>query len=249
MRRGMIATIVVAGMLTMVPALAFAAGSSQIHSGGSSGGGGGSSSGRGGVTSSGTVIAGTGATASSGPVGQAPATVAVDAYGTMTTAAGTITTSKGTIAVKVNGATSDGKTVTYNQATGNVLSGNNVEVVLRTNDSAVAGLSADTVATNNRIEAAGSMAGVVPGMEGSKNISPALNLNTVDPATGIANDVSTEITLKIDFLDGSMQNLVIGGYSNAAMKYVAAQIISVDYAKKLVTFRIPGSGTYWLAAK
>ncbi len=235
MRRGMIATIVVAGMLTMVPVLAFAAGSSQIHSGGSSDSGG--------DYGSSTV------TTSSGSTQQSPATVSVDTYGTITTAAATVTTSKGTISIKANGATTDGKTISYNQSTGNVVSGGNVEIALRTDASAVAGLSAETVATNNRIEAAGSMAGVVPGMEGSKNISPALNLNTVDPTTGIANDVPTEITLKIDFLDGSMQNLVIGGYSNAAMKYVAAQIVSVDYAKKLVTFRIPGSGTYWLATK
>ena len=45
------------------------------------------------------------------------------------------------------------------------------------------------------------------------------------------------------------RNLIIGGYANGSIQYVLGQVVSVDYATKLVTVRVPGSGTYWLAKR
>lgn len=251
MKKKFLAAIVAAGLLAAVPALAFAAGSPSNSSSDSSDSGNHSGYFSGGVTSSGTVTQGNG-TAVAGTVStsgvQQPAAVNVDAYGTQTTGASTMSTSYGNISVKTNGVTSQGTSVTYNQENGNALYGA-TEIALRSNSDAVAGLSESTRNTNSKIDAAGSMEGIVAGTEGSKNICTGLNLNTLDPETGAAKDVETEIVLKIDFLDASMQNLLIGGYSNASSHYVLGQVVNVDYAKKLVTVRVPGSGTYWLASK
>lgn len=249
MKKKFLAAIVAAGLLAAVPALAFAAGSPTN----SSSDGGDSGYVPSGVSSGGTVVQGTGTVVSgsvvtSGVGTQQPTAVNVDAYGTQTTVASTVTTAYGTISVKTNGVTTQGTSITYNQENGNAVYGP-TEVALRGNGAAVAGLNASTVNTNNNINAAGTMAGVVAGTEGSKNICTGLNLNTLDPTTGIARDVETEIVLKVDFLDESMQNLLIGGYSNVGNHYVLGQVISVDYARKLVTVRIPGSGTYWLASR
>lgn len=249
MKTKFLAVIVAAGMLATAPALAFAAGSVTN----SSSDGGDSGYVPSGVSSGGTVTQGSGAVVSgnvvtSGTGTQQPTAVNVDTYGTQTTVASTVITSSGTISVKTNGATTQGTSITYNQENGNAVYGS-TEVALRGNGAAVAGLSAGTVNTNSSIDAAGTMAGVVAGTEGSRNICTGLNLNTLDPATGVARDVETEIVLKVDFLDAGMQNLIIGGYSNAGNHYVLGQVVSVDYAKKLVTVRVPGSGTYWLATK
>lgn len=252
MKKKVLATIVAVGLLATAPALVFAAGSvsnSSSESGGDSG------YVPGGVTSSGTVHQGTGTVTPSTVVTpgtsqtvQQPAAVSVDAYGTQTTAGSTVSTSSGTISVKTNGMTTQGTSITYNQENGNAVYGT-TEVALRGNGAAVAGLSNNVVSTNNSIDAAGTMAGVVAGTAGSTNICTGLNLNTIDPATGVARDVETEIVLKVDFLTENMQNLLIGGYANATNQYVLGQVVSVDYQKKLVTVRVPGSGTYWLASR
>lgn len=255
MKRRFLATVVAVGLLATAPTLAFAA-RSVTNSSGSSSSGGDSGYVPGGVSSSGTVTQGSGTTVPSTVVTpgagaqttQQATAVSIDAYGTQTTGASTVTTAYGTISVKTNGMTTQGTSITYNQENGNAVYGT-TEVALRGNGAAVAGLSDSVRNTNNSIDAAGSMAGVVAGTAGSTNICTGLNLNTIDPATGIAIDVETEIVLKVDFLTEAMQNLLIGGYSNAGNNYVLGQVVSVDYAKKLVTVRVPGSGTYWLASR
>lgn len=242
MNKKALTALALAGVLVAMPAFAFGAGSKHNSSGG--GGGGGSSH----SSSAGSVVAGTGSVGPSGSALPSPTAVSVDANGNQTTGASTIVSERGTISVKTNGETSTGTSITYDQATGNAVYGNTV-IATRTGDEAVAGLPENVVSTNNSINAAGTMAGVVPGAEGSQNISDGINVNTLDPATGLANDVMTEIILKIDYLDETMQNLLIGGYANGSTQYVLGQIVSVDYATKLVTVRIPGSGTYWLAKR
>lgn len=247
MNKKALTALALAGALIAMPVFAFGAGSKGISSG--SGGGGGAS--RGSSTSTGTVTAGTGAVVSGGTAvagGPGATSVTQDAYGNQFTGAGTITSDAGTIYVKANGETSTGTSITYDQTTGNAIYGATT-IATRTGSDAVAGLSENVVNTNNGINAAGTMAGVVPGAEGSQNISVGLNLNTLDTATGAANDVLTEIILKVEYLDESMQNLIIGGYANGSTQYVLGQVVSVDYASKLVTVRVPGSGTYWLAKR
>lgn len=254
MKKKFLAAIAVAGMLAVVPVFAFAAPSATNSSSDSGGDSGYVPSG---VTSSGTVHQGSGTTTTSSVVtpgttvtqgAQQPAAVIVDAYGTQTTNASTVVTSYGTISVKTNGTTTQGHSISYNQENGHAVYGP-TEVALRGNGSAVAGLSDNVRNTNNSIDAAGTMAGVVAGAEGSRNICTGLNLNTLDPATGLAKDEETEIDLKVDYLDEGMQNLIIGGYSNAGNHYVLGQVVKVDYTRKIVTVRVPGSGTYWLASR
>lgn len=240
MNKKVLTAFALAGALVAMPVFAFAAGSKSN----SSGGGGGS---RGSSTSAGTVIVGTGAV---GPGSQLPSATAVnvDAYGNQFTGAGTIVSDMGTIYVKANGVTSTGTTITYDQNTGNAIYGSTT-IATRNGSDAVAGLTDNVVSTNNSINANKTMAGVVPGADGSQNISVGININTLDSATGTANDVLTEIILKVEYLDESMQNLIIGGYANGSTQYVLGQVVSVDYATKLVTVRVPGSGTYWLAKR
>lgn len=243
MNKKALTALALAGALVAMPAFAFAAGSTHVSSGGGGGRGASGSS-----VSAGTISAGTGSVAQTGSTQPSAAVVTVDANGNQSTGAGTITSAMGTIAVKTNGATSDGTAITYDQSTGHAVYGDMV-IAVRNDYHAVAGLPQNVVDTNDGINAAGTMAGVVPGAEGSQNISVGINLNTLDAATGIANDVMTEIILKVDYLDESMQNLIIGGYANGSMQYVLGEVVSVDYAAKLVTVKVPGSGTYWLAKR
>lgn len=247
MKKNALAALALAGVLVAMPVFALAASGSVSVSSGSSGGSGGGAS-RGSSTSVGTIVAGTGSAGPAGSTQPNATVVTVDANGNQSTGASTIVSARGTISVKTNGSTSSGTSISYDQATGNAVYGS-IAIAVRTDDHAVAGLPQNVVDTNNGINAAGTMAGVVPGAEGSQNISDGMNLNTLDAATGIANDVMTEIILKVDYLDESMQNLIIGGYANGSTRYVLGQVVSVDYAAKLVTVRIPGSGTYWLAKR
>lgn len=240
MNKKVLTAFALAGALVAMPVFAFAAGSKSNSSGGGRGS-------RGSSTSVGTVTVGVGFV---GPGSQLPSATAVnvDAYGNQFTGAGTIVSDMGTIYVKANGATSTGTTITYDQNTGNAIYGSTT-VATRKGSDAVAGLTDNVVSTNNSINANKTMAGVVPGADGSQNISVGININTLDSATGTANDVLTEIILKVEYLDESMQNLIIGGYANGSIQYVLGQVVSVDYATKLVTVRVPGSGTYWLAKR
>lgn len=240
MNKKALTALALAGALVAMPVFAFAAGSKTNSSGGGRGA-------RGSSVSVGTVTVGAGVV---GPGSALPSATAVnvDAYGNQYTGAGTIVSDMGTIYVKANGVTSTGTSITYDQTTGNAIYGTTT-IATRTGSDAIAGLTDNVVSTNNSINAAGTMAGVVPGADGSQNISKGINLNTLDTATGVANDVLTEIILKVEYLDESMQNLIIGGYANGSTQYVLGQVVSVDYATKLVTVRVPGSGTYWLAKR